>query len=64
MATPVKKWRCLDCGYEFETPWIPSSFVRCPRCGSNRVFRIDPYRGRGGRPDRWRRGLCWRYSGY
>ena len=52
-----KKWRCMDCGHEFTTPWIPSQYVECPRCGSRRVYRTDRRRGRGTGP-RWRRGIC------
>jgi len=56
-----KRWRCLDCGHEFETPWIPFNFVKCPRCGSKNVVRVDPYRGRGFGA-RHRRGICWRLA--
>ena len=52
-----KRWRCMDCGHEFETGWIPSSMVSCPRCGSRRVYRIDPERGKGYGP-RYKRGIC------
>jgi len=31
--------------------------VKCPRCGSRRVHRIDARRGRGYGP-RYRRGVC------
>jgi len=52
-----KRWVCMDCGHEFETPWIPFNMVRCPKCGSRRVHRIDARRGQGyGR--RYRRGIC------
>jgi len=54
-----KKWVCMDCGHEFETPWIPFNMVKCPRCGSARVHRIDSGRGRGYGP-RFRRGVCGR----
>jgi len=54
-----KKWVCMDCGHEFETPWVPFSSVKCPRCGSARVHRIDSGRGRGYGP-RYRRGVCGR----
>jgi len=47
----------MDCGHEFETPWIPFNMVRCPNCGSRRVHRIDEKRGRGYGP-RHRRGIC------
>jgi len=52
-----KKWVCVNCGHEFETPWIPSQFVKCPNCGSNLVHRIDQLRGKGF-GNRFRRGLC------
>ncbi len=52
-----KKWICLNCGYQFETPWIPRQFVRCPRCGSNNVCRaVDETRGSGGPGKRFRWG--------
>ena len=47
----------MNCGCEFETSWISSQFVSCPKCGSRRIVRIDPYRGRGIGP-RFRRGIC------
>jgi len=52
-----KKWKCLDCGKEFSTPWIPFSMVSCPACGSRRVHRIDARRGKG-YGVRARRGIC------
>jgi len=57
----TKRWKCLSCGHEFETPWIPFHAVQCPKCGSKNVVRIDAARGRGWGP-RWRRGLCWRFA--
>gem|GEM_PF-3472962 len=52
-----KKWKCFDCGNVFETEWIPSFLVKCPKCNSTRVYRIDKYRGKGfGR--RLKRGIC------
>jgi len=56
-----KRWVCMDCGYEFETPWIPFNMVKCPRCGSKNVHRIDEKRGFGYGP-RHRRGICSRLS--
>ena len=55
-----KKWKCMDCGSEFETDWIPSSFVECPNCGSKNIYRIDRARGKGVGP-RHRRRLCKRF---
>lgn len=52
-----KKWKCLNCGAEFETEWIPYFMVKCPYCGSKNVHRIDTYRGRGFGA-RYRRGIC------
>jgi len=52
-----KKWRCKDCQYEFETSWIPYFMVRCPRCGSKNVYRIDKLKGKGFGP-RFKRGVC------
>jgi len=55
-----KKWVCMNCGHEFETPWMPFYMVKCPKCGSKMVHRIDENRGKGfGR--RQRRGICRRY---
>jgi len=52
-----KRWVCMDCGCEFETAWIPFNMVKCPKCGSRRVYRIDDQRGKGyGR--RMKRGVC------
>ena len=51
-----KRWVCMNCGHRFETAWIPFTMVKCPKCGSNLVHRIDRMRGRGyGR--RARRGI-------
>jgi len=55
-----KKWVCMNCGYEFETSWIPFYMVKCPKCGSKMVHRIDENRGKGfGR--RQRRSICRQY---
>lgn len=40
-----KIWKCLNCGHVFETSWIPFHLVKCPKCGSNMVYRIDSMRG-------------------
>jgi len=52
-----KRWKCLDCGKEFSTQWIPFTMVRCPSCGSKRIYRVDARRGRG-YGVRARRGIC------
>jgi len=52
-----KVWICRNCGTQFETPWIPFSYAKCPNCGSKDVYRIDEKRGKGFGP-RYRRGIC------
>ena len=48
-----RKFRCLNCGYEFEVPFGQPKPMNCPRCGApaNMIVRIDRGRGKG-----WRRG--------
>lgn len=52
-----KRWCCKECGNEFETSWIPYFFVKCPRCGSRNVYRVDELRGKGFGP-RFKRKIC------
>jgi len=52
-----KRWKCGNCGREFETGWIPYFLVKCPSCGSKNVYRIDELRGKGFGV-RARRGIC------
>ncbi len=64
-----RKFKCLDCGYEFEEPFgKPRWMVKCPKCGSSNVVRVDVPAGFGrgaGRGRGWfgrgrGRGWCWR----
>ncbi|AEA33523.1 hypothetical protein [Hippea maritima] len=41
-----RKFKCTDCGAEFEEPFGTGRPV-CPKCGSDNVFRIDEYAGMG-----------------
>ena len=57
MAT--RRFRCFDCGYEWDVPFGTGQRgieMRCPKCGSPNVHRIDNnpppgmgYGQRGGR---------------
>jgi predicted RNA-binding Zn-ribbon protein involved in translation (DUF1610 family) len=42
----LRKFRCADCGAEFEEPYGTGMPV-CPKCGSSNVFRIDESAGQG-----------------
>jgi len=63
-AIPSRKFKCLDCGYEFEEPFgKPRWFIKCPKCGSQNVVRVDTERGWGWKAQRasgwfgdWARG--------
>jgi len=46
-----RRFRCLNCGYEFEIPFGQPRPISCPKCGApaNMIVRVD--RGRG-----WRHG--------
>jgi DNA-directed RNA polymerase subunit RPC12/RpoP len=53
---PKRKFKCLDCGAEFEEPYgKPRWMVKCPKCGGENVVRADA-------PE-WGRGYCRRSSG-
>ena len=62
-ALPKRRFRCLDCGNEFEEPFgKPRWMVKCPKCGSENIVRADvPARcgyGRGyGRGRGWKAGF-------
>jgi len=61
---PKRKFQCLDCGAEFEEPFgKPRWMVKCPKCGSENIVRVDAPQGRGfgrgcGRGWGWNRGFC------
>ncbi len=64
-AIPKRKFRCLDCGYEFEEPFgKPRWMVKCPKCASGNIVRVNAPSGWCGRGRRWRegqgRGWGWR----
>ena len=49
-----RKFRCFDCGYEWEEPFGTGRMgadMTCPKCGSKNVHRVDnnppPGTGRG-----------------
>ncbi len=46
---PKRKFQCLDCGNEFEEPFgKPRWMLKCPKCGSENIVRVDrPGAGRG-----------------
>ena len=47
---PKRKFKCLDCGHEFEEPFgKPRWMVKCPKCGSENVVRADAPAGWCGR---------------
>jgi len=52
-----KEWYCMHCGCKFKTAWVPFNLVKCPKCGSRQVHRIDAQRGKG-YGARHRRGIC------
>ena len=73
--TAVRKFQCLNCGAEFEEPYgKPRWVIKCPKCGSSNIIRIDrekrdfggwgrcrgrEFTGKGGRGRRWRWGWRW-----
>ncbi|RKQ63529.1 hypothetical protein C7457_0403 [Thermovibrio guaymasensis] len=45
---PKRKFKCLDCGHEFEEPFgKPRWMIKCPKCGSENVVRADVPQGWG-----------------
>ncbi len=59
MELPKRRFKCLACGEEFEEPFgKPKWLLRCPKCQSQEIVRIDEWRGGGGRGFGWcRRGF-------
>ncbi|WP_456454924.1 FmdB family zinc ribbon protein [Thermovibrio sp.] len=62
---PKRKFECLDCGEQFEEPFgKPRWMVKCPKCGSENVVRVNASDCRGGRGWGWRcrqgRGWGWK----
>ncbi len=52
---PKRKFKCLDCGNEFEEPFgKPRWMVKCPKCGSENIVRADVPAGRGAGRGWWR----------
>ncbi len=47
----MRKFRCFDCGHEWEEPFGTGRPEACPKCGSPNIHRVDAGR---------RRGRCWR----
>ncbi len=47
----MRKFRCFDCGHEWEEPFGTGRPEACPKCGSPNFHRVDAGR---------RRGRCWR----
>ncbi len=43
----MRRFRCFDCGYEWEEPYGTGRPEACPKCGSPNIHRVDPGRGRG-----------------
>ncbi len=48
-----RKFKCYDCGNEFDVPYGTGGMgrqMKCPKCGSNNIHRVDsgPGAGRGG----------------
>lgn len=58
---PKCKYRCADCGHEFErTRGGQSGMVCCPDCGKDSVHMMGACRGPGkGRRNGFRGGYCW-----
>lgn len=54
---PTRKFKCLNCGYEFELPYGVPRPMQCPKCGApvNAIVRVDRGAGRGRGQ---RRGFC------
>ena len=57
----TRKFRCYDCGNEWEVPHGTGGMgrqMKCPQCGSNNIHRVDsgPRSGRGRGPSAEGRG--------
>lgn len=56
----MRRFRCFDCGYEWEEPFGTGRPEACPKCGSPNFCRVDAGRGRGrGRGGGGGRGRGW-----
>jgi len=57
VSLPLKKFKCYECGYEWEVPYGTGRPLKCPKCGSSNIHRAPEDRGyarrRGGGPA-WR----------
>ncbi|MBU7024963.1 MAG: DUF134 domain-containing protein [Theionarchaea archaeon] len=53
-----RKFRCYDCGHEWELPYGTGRPAACPQCGSVNLHRASEDRGygRAGGPGKGRRG--------
>jgi DNA-directed RNA polymerase subunit RPC12/RpoP len=61
MAVAERRFRCLDCGEEFNEPYgKPRWLVKCPKCGSSNIVRVDIPAGYG----RGFYGRGWRGRGF
>ena len=53
MVGGMRRFRCFDCGHEWEVPYGTGRPVECPKCGSKNIHRHPqdrgPGRGRGPR---------------
>ncbi len=54
----MRKFKCFDCGYEWEEPYGTGRPEKCPECSSFNICRIDAGGGRGGGRGRGR-GRRW-----
>jgi len=56
----MRRFRCFDCGHEWEEPFGTGRPEACPRCGSPNFCRVDAGKGRGrGRGGGGGRGRGW-----
>ncbi len=64
-AIPKRKFQCLECGHKFEEPFgKPRWMLKCPKCGSENIVRVDAPAGGWGRGYcRSGRGRGWRFGG-
>ncbi len=46
---PKRRFQCLDCDHQFEEPFgKPRWMLKCPKCGSENIVRVDAPQGWGG----------------
>ena len=45
MSDASRKFKCLDCGHEWEEPHGRGRPDACPKCGSKNIHRAPPDRG-------------------